>query len=771
MNRFLIFTALFLSSLCKVTACGYSPYGEDVRYCLFSPKYFNYKQYYGFYYNHFAWGYDPLADNYQDTIAYESNILDWYNFTQKQVPIDEILYFNTTLKLTDIHSGSTNKFLKYLYDNKKNDVIKYLIFAKKCEDFNNYTQGNFWERDEKNHQRSVYWFEKEIFSAYKNEKDNYLKRKYAFQCIRLAFYSGNQFLRESVFTKEFANTKKDYLYYWSLYFNSFAKTSNGNYNEIAELFANCPEKAFASQFYFIGKFNLSKALQFANNKDQVGNLYAYASARVLNQNLDNLKQIYRNKPKFKALDFLLLREINKIEDWVYTPFYTNYSPSLIEDGYYSESDDSKITTQTLRSRSFKDRLYAKEVLDFINQCDLSKVDNPVLWKAARIQLLFITQQNDLGLAAIKNFEAKHKKETIFPEIEMIKALCLTAKQPMGKAVISSEVQSMIEKYKDNKRFIFALGRELEFKGNLLDGIALITMSDHNHGYYYDDEYNANDVEWRGNRLLTTSNLDVFYTYFDYLDFVYSASDLQLVVNKLRQMPPDKQKNIIYASLLKDKNYLIDLLGTKYIREEKINAALVTFKSLGNQYWQDNYNAWERDRFDEEMLFDENPFYTISHTPEFIEHKEKYFVNKLSVTEHLFNYLRLANDANTKDRDYYYFLIANCYLNMSDIGNSWMMRRFQTSTNYYGRSNEFIDQSYIDNLEYRARTKTIAYYNLAYQNSKSDKFKALCLHMMDFANDYRNREKSIRVKTEYPEYYKDLSNCSALENFFNSRSYY
>lgn len=766
MNRFLVFTALFLSSIYKVSACGYSPYGEDVRYSLFNPNYFNYNQYYGFYYNDYIWGESPLVDGDEDKIIYESNIFDWYNYTKKQVSIDEIASFNNNLTLTDIHEYSTNKFLKYLYENKKHDVIRYLTFAKKCENFNAYSDDNQWERDAKNPHNAVAPFEEELFKAYKNEKSSYLKRKYAFQCIRFAYYNDDQYLRETIFNETFRNTKKDYLYYWSLYFNCFSKTRNGNYNDIAELFANCPEKAFASQFYFIREFNLNKALQFAATPEQKGNLYAYASARNVGKNLENLKLIYQNKPKFKTLDFLLLREINKIEDWVYTPYYTNYSPSIEERDYYDESDQSKITTQSLRNRSDKDRIYAKEVLDFVNQCDISKVENPVLWKAVKIQLLFITRQYDQGLSAIKEFETRHQKERVFPEIQMIKALCLTARQSKGKAVILPEVQSIIENNKNTRRFIFALGRELEFKGNLLEGMALISSSDHD--YYYDDEYNANDVEWRGNRLLTTSNLDVFYTYFDYLDFVYSAHDLQIIINKLNVMPSAQKKNFIYASLLKDKNYLTDLLGTKYIREERLIAALGAFRSLDKQYWEDNYNAWERDKYNESMLFDENPFYTIKYTEDFIPHKDRYFVNKLSVTEHLIAYLKLANDTKRKDCDYYYFLVANCYLNMSDMGNSWMMRRFETHTNYYGSDNEYLNESFIDNLEYRTRTKTIEYYNLAYENSKSDKFRALCLRMIDFASYYKR--KSNRLKEEYPEYSSELSSCSAFSEFFNSRRY-
>jgi len=230
-------------------------------------------------------------------------------------------------------------------------------------------------------------------------------------------------------------------------------------------------------------------------------------------------------------------------------------------------------------------------------------------------------------------------------------LCLTAQQDYGKAQILNQVKPLIVKYSGDSRFIFALGRELEFKGNLFDGIALISKNRIQNKEY---SYDANDVEWRGNRLLTTSNLDVFYNYFDYLDFVYSADNLQIIIDKLHHLSKNDLDNVLYQTLIKDKEYLLDLLGTKYIREERLNQALVTFRLINKKYWEENYNAWERGKYDEYMSFDKNPFYTIKHTPDFIQPKEHYFVNKLSITEHLISYLRYANDVNRNDRDYYYF---------------------------------------------------------------------------------------------------------------------
>ena len=759
MKNYLVFTILLLSNVSKIIACGYTPYGEDVRYCLFKPQYFQYRDYYAFYYNANLWGYDYEYRRIDDVVDYEANILDWYNYIHKKIPIDAIKDFNNSLKLTDINEYSQNDFLKYLYKNKKYEIIQYLIYAKKCEGINTLNLEDSWEKNKKESQLGKQKILGEIKAAYGKEKNDYLKRKYAFQCIRMAYYTGNESDIISVFTKEFKNSKKDYLYYWSLYFYCFTTTGQSKMVDIAEIFANCPEKTFASYFYFSSDFKLSSALKFAKNKNDVANLYAYVSAQTEGKNLENLKIIYANNSKCRVLDFLLLREINKIEDWVYTPYYTNYCPSVEAKSLYSDSKyDDKITTETLRSRSEKDRLYAQEVLDFINTVDFSKIKNHALWKASQIQLLFITRNYTECLSAVKQFERQDSKEPVLNEIEKIKAICITANQSFGKAIIKEEVKSIITDNMNDSRFLFAVGRELEYNGNLSDGIALLSLSKRK-----DYTYDGNDVEWRGNRLKTTDNFDVFYEYFDYLDFVYSANELQVIVNKLNTSFDNDFEKKIYKVLIDDKAYLTDLLGTKYIREDKLPKALFTFSTLNESYWTDNYNAWERKENEDVFIFDYNPFYTLKHS-DFIDHKEKFIVTKLSVTEHLIKFLNLADNPKTADRDYYYFLIANCYFNMSDKGNSWMMRRFRSNWS----SNEgYEDVSYIDEREYRLKDKAVAYYQLAYANAKTDKFKALCLRMMDYANKgYPNDFK--KLKKEYPQYYQDLSNCDYLDNYFKAR---
>lgn len=755
MKKYLIFTAVFLSNLSELFSCGYYPYGEDVRYSLFSPEYFNYQDFSAFNYNSNSFGFD-----YEYNSQYESNIYDWFNYTNKKVPIDEICECLYTLNLTDINSNSTNKFVKYLFKNKRDDVIQYLITAKECEGYNSFDNEDPWERNETLNVDASLFLNK-LTKLIDAEKSDYLKRKYAFLTIRIAYYDGNYKLIKTLFEKHFDDSNKDYLYYWALYFNSF-ENKNASI-DIANIMAYSLEKRYACYYYFRKNFKLKNALSQAKSATDIANLYAYASVQRLEPNLDYLQKIYKNSSNSRILDFLLLRELNKIEDWVYTPYYTNYLPSIEFTSHRWSKRNAEIqSTEILRARSENDRLYAKQVLQFINTIDYSKIKDVLLWKAVQIQLLFITRSYDECLSKIDAFQKQYANEKVFSQIEKIKALCIISNQEVGNAIIKEEAKPIILKYLDDVKFMFSMGRELEYRGNLPDGLALIAYENKKTIDPYDDFY-FYDVEWRGNRLKNSGNLKYFYEYFDYLDFVYSADDLQIVINKLNTKLEDNFNKTIYSQLLNDANYLKDLLGTKYIRENRLDDALKTFESIGQTYWDENYNSWERDKYDDYYTFDKNPFYEIKHTNSFIPHKEKYIVTKLSVIQHLIKYLKLADNPKNENRDYYYFLIANCYLSMTQYGHSWMMRRFYSTTNYKQGNNE----SYIDEIEYRNGNLAQKYYHLAYKNAKTDKFKALCLRMEDYAINNID-SKYEKLKSFYPDYFDDLSACYNLEEYFKAR---
>lgn len=387
MKKFLVFTLLLASSFCENWACGYTPFGEDIRYSLFKPDYFSYSHYKAFYYNANLWGfdYDRNPNNYSTNT--EPNILDWYAFTRKNVSIKAIEEFNYNLTLTDINPKNGNEFIKYLYQNKKTDAIAYLKIAKNCEAVNTIFVEDVWERNEDANTKEREVLLDKLIEITKKENNLYFKRKYAFLTIRLAYYADKNDVIKTVFENNFKASKKDYLYNWSLFFYTFTKSGGESMVNVANLMANCSEKGYASYYYFHNEFKIAEALLQAKNFTEIANVYAYASIQKVDKSLQYLKEIYKNNPKSEILGFLLLREINKIEDWVYTPYYSNYSPSL----EFDWSGDDKITTETLRNRSENDRLYAQEVLNFIQTIDLKTTQNPLIWESAQINLQFITR--------------------------------------------------------------------------------------------------------------------------------------------------------------------------------------------------------------------------------------------------------------------------------------------------------------------------------------------------------------------------------------------
>lgn len=739
---------LFIIAFLKINAalaCGYYPEGEDVRFSFINHHHFPFPSYAAFNYNAYSFGFEEQDANIKD-----ENIASWFNYFQQRVDENSISTLLYNYSYSDLQNGD-NEWLKYLRENNRTDVLKYLQFAKKCEDFNG-TDVDYdpWERgsEVRNINRSALL--KELVEACKSETNTYLQRRYAFLIIRLAYYDDNKTLIQEYFKKYFQ--EKDFLYYWALFFYCF--TDEATSTDIANVLIHSPEKRYASYYYFRKRFKLDEALQNAKTNQEKANAYAFASVQKLDKSLDNLKAIYQYQPDAEVLGFLLLREVNKLEDWIYTPYYRNFNPSTT----YAEETN----TMVLRKRSERDRLYAKEVLKFVLSVDLNKVKNPQLWQTLKIHLQFMTRDFEDAIIAIDKLHNSPIDNSYKQLLDQIKALCIVSLNPKQLIFQHEFIKSVIQKNITNKPFLFALGRELEFHGNITDGIALISFinrpnSNDVNGDYY-SRYNW-DLLWQGNRNMKSGNLRYFFNYFEYVDFVYSAESLKEITTRLEQSFSSDFEKYIYSQLLTDKHYLLDLLGMKYIRENQLETALNLYKSMDPTYWQNNYNGWERDVYDEEYYaFDKNPFYDFKHTPSNILHKDEFIVTKISILERLIRYQSYANDPHNQDRAYYAFLVGNCYYNMSTFGHAWMMRRF-TSSYYYSDT----DESYIDQKEYSENILAQHYYNLGYQVATSPKMKALCLRMKIYAEegwptDFRELSK------QYPEYYKELSSCSDWNKF-------
>lgn len=746
MKKFLVFILLLVSNYTSLLACGFYPYGEEVRISILNHHYFNCKTFDGF---HYSSSYYTFESPYRENDIHPNDEL-WFEYCNGKVPIAEIVKAVYEVPKSHFTKTSSNEMIQYLFQQNDFEAINYLKFAKSCEIANMF-YSDPWERYDR---VELQIYQNKIDNALRNSlltKKESLQLRYKFLAIRLAFYSGKWDELIKIYATIPETKKPTIINYWSLYFRAIVENDKSLQSfYAAQVFANAPDKRFAVYSYFDKNINLSLVLKHAKTNTEKSNVYALAATKKYDRALEYIKKAYELNPSSDFNDFIILREVNKIEDWVFTPYYTNFQPSVpINNNLWYEN--KLFSYKRIEQRINKDRKYAGEVLNFLKS--IKSTNNSI--KTCQAQLAFISKRYDECSDQLNYLEQTiPKKDSLFFIVQKIKALNLTANQTQNKTKITKNVQQVLLQNKHDKKFIFAIARELEYKGNTTDAAFLFSKINDEENYAGDYGYG---LAWKSRKNKRHSYRDYFYDYFGYVDVLYTTNQIEdLIKNTSSDNNRDEFSKWLKSRLIAEKTQLYDLLGTKYIRQNKLQKALDVFSKIEDKYWIDKYSLWNDVYSSEEKIFDQNPFFTLKYTPQFIKEKEDFYLTKKSVTKKLIEYLSKANNPDEKNRDYYYFLVANCYRNMTVNGNSWMMRR-------YGISDYNVEPFPEDEEEFQKGFLAKKYYRLAKKYSNSKKFKALCLWL---AEDY-----STLKKTSKKEYYElSHSNCTAFEDYFEARRF-
>lgn len=780
MKRFVLSTILLLGSPFVTTwACGpYYPYGEDVRFNLLKPDLFGLEgyslfQYSSSYYNsNHEDGVSNQAANHE---AQQMNMALWQQRCKGKASMKDIREAVYELPLLQADLQHPNSFIRSLSANNDLEAIEYLNFAKRCEPFNGFLDDP-WERQEVTRLPQRKLLIEEAEAAIDRLKDPELRRRYAFVAIRLAFYNANPEKIAQLYKTVFGNRPtKDILYYWSTYFYCASQPTTAHVNFLlAQVFANAPDKRFMVDQYANRKIPIQDVLRHATSPAERSAVQVLYAARNPAKGLEALQAVYRNTPRFEGLDFLLLREVNKLEDWICTPYYTEFPPSLV-DGKSIWYRETEITNRALlQKRMAADKLYARKLLDFMAEVDLEKVRDPQVWQTAKAYLLFMVGDYETALQEFDSplLRPANRNRTAF--VEKIKALALTAQQAPDQAVIPELAKPLLMKYEDDKKFVFALGRELEYRNNTTNAALLYSQKT--------KEWEDSMPFWRTKQRHCTLYADFYWDYFFYLDAQYTPEQVDALLTSIKEnQEQDAFSKWKYAQIRGDVDRLHDLLGTKYMRQDKLGKALQAFRKVNDTLWTSEVYAYH-------YYLNANPFYTNFYAEHQPTNADTVTYTKPELVAQLLGYLTKAEDPDNKDRDYYYFLAANAYFNMTQYGNSWMMKR-------YFWTSQATPTRLEDDDEYFGCRLARAYYLKAKESSKDRKFAALCLRMAGRCENYR-LERTLLAKMEqkypdndekihnelferntyyrqlatyYPDDYEDLlGNCESFERYWRAR---
>lgn len=736
----------------SVIACGgYYPYPDERGVALLKPDGLNLRGFESFLYS----GEETRSIEYIDTNlialvepAQVENLKLWSKRWDDKISLEDInrmIYLDGTLHDCLEQSGD-------------DEAIEYIEFARSCNPYNRFYTSD-WEYEDPNWGKNKQAKLNKSLEQLSKTSDRDLTQRYAFLAIRLAYYSTMPEQVESLYTTYFSLRKhKTIIDYWALYFKCLVTEDGPERNfGFAQVFAHAADKRFSIYQKYNRKIDIEKTLALAETDSERSAVWMTEGMFKTDKAFIHIEKSFTLNDSSQANEYLLLREVNKLEEWLRTPYYSGYDSWNNHDTWSDKTTESNI----MQKRMKKDSAYAKKLLALAEQ-----QYETLAISLAKAHLLQMCGKNKESLKVIEKMR-KHPSINSEAEkqLDILEAVCLLESQKHGKAKLIDKAEKVAQEAVDSKndKVLLTIARALEYRGNTTDAALMMSKIDQSNW----------DIFWIS-KLGHTSLYSSYYSdYYFYVDAEFTEEQLVELINEIEKNKGKSQWK--FSSVEGDLSRLYDLLGMKYMRTDQIAEAAEAFEKTGDNYWleDDKFRHYEK----------RDPFYTDFYRERDFYDRDTCTYTKTEIAHELHKLLEEANDESNPQRHIAYFKAANCYLNMSQYGNWWLMKRLWWSYNkqLFGLP---------DDEDYLTCKRAKTYYLKAKEYSPNKKFEALCLKMAarcvsykqdsyffaDEKPEYRysqnyNPDKNpyyIQLKNEYFDYYDEMiSNCYSFDKYFEA----
>lgn len=680
--------------------------------------------------------YNSGVDMVDDTADKVRNIKEWQLELGKDVKYNDIetaLYNIPTEKMLIFLSNKQipvtlkqNSFIKKLYKKENAELLNYFRIAKQIEaEQENYSSRfESWQEvpqytsiinneyyyyndnTEDNFKTGKYTkYLKLIAGEVSATKSSFLRQRYGFQLCRIYYYSGMPKECVNSYIKYFGKPNPESLMNnWALYFCALM-SNNAQYNYYLSLARTyCDSKDNISVMLLKrNTSDMESALSLAKSNIEKANLIAINCLQQSGPCLPELTKIAAYNPNTPDLPFLLLREINKLEDWLYSSGNAEYDDYSTKASY----------TKYLEANKTNDLQYLSELCLFTQKLEAKTTyKNKDFYRAAIAHLYFM--QDDAKNANVWIHKITANANASIKQQMLIDQLLIAGKTQN----IESESFKQLATYcilrlnkqrntlENTDKILYSITNYL---GNLYlkkqDKVTASLLFLHSDNYKYSARYFTMDS-----------------TYLDYRKIaMLDTTNSIAVVDKMIALKLKKQKTAFENYLLEsstDIYYYYDLKGTIAFRQNKLSLAYNTFIKIPA-------HVWKRTQYKDYL--NENPF-----LPKCLDKHRKfnYQFNKASFVKTLIDYKAKALLMPAKS-DYYYLQLAHAYYNCSKYGNSWLM------TQYYWSDFDENNNNLYDN--YYNLTIAKQYYKLAWKNSKNTENLAMALLMLGECDMYSGND--------------------------------
>ncbi|MEO8174671.1 MAG: hypothetical protein ABI581_16365, partial [Sediminibacterium sp.] len=639
-------------------ACGFWVYPGEYRFWLMQPDITNEPDLTPFY---FATSYLYKGNQYAgEQPQLEQNINEWYENVNHKALRDDIDSLLNATPPEEFFSeqeslSKQNSLMRYLLQPKQKELYQYLLLSKKVEQI----AANPDPWDEQNSpKQSIDNVISDLKKLRGTTANSFIKLRTAFQLMRLYNYNAQSKEAERIYDAWVApvNTK------------SWVKTAA--LYQIALNYAGAQGNYLRSKVFDIGGYNRTmclvrfdskstdEALKLARNQHERNVLAAMKLFNSPGRGLDVIKQIYVSEPRYKELPFLLLREINKVEDWLLTNRITGFqTPAVYGEGYhwynYDYLDNAKINYRN-------DQAYAQELSSFLHIMIANSMgqQKAVLHLyAAHIDML----NKDYLSSAVHLKEASlqgHLPQNIKTQI-VINRYLLSLENGFNK---NDENEFMaIIKTPDQKLAIYDPGimknqlilytaRKLINKGSKARGLLLLSKTNRAFGQLPIRAYKTVYQE-----IEETANEEDFLIMLKIFDKKNKSLFERFVCEKKIHSPMDNYGWYEDSTALKwDRNKLLNCLASWYLRQHRLKDAHSILKKIPAGFFkQYPYNQY----------IGGNPFYLNVYRAHTVTNEDKQSLNQAQVVEQMLHLEALAKKDESKTAECYY-QSGNAWYNMS-----------------------------------------------------------------------------------------------------------
>lgn len=756
-------------------ACGPILYTDEARFSLFRKETIGNPSLDPFHYSHsFYSGYNhsatqsERAKNIQEWIVYGNKTFSKKGTEILQYETDPEIFLNA-YNQHNFSSFDGNDFMEFLLKKDQKEALEYFAYAKQVESAQNFNYGwtTDWNDGVKEFKREVMpdLAETALKKLKKKRLPAFLKERYAFQYVKCVyydlFYNQNKSRVEKaveIYDRYLSNSSSIVAQWALIYYADFQANSLDKNLVLLQAFDKSADKRLRA-FSLMDPEQL-KAIQLNGNDPYYSNLVDIVFAiRNLGKGLEDVKKLYHKNKENQFLLLLMTREINKLEDWIWSNEYLKFNPSLkLEEyfrdlyrnrrgqdgGQYIDTGYNYYAAENLKA----DIAYLNEVITFYESMNFGT--DTIRNNFKDIALVHLYNMKGDHVTAEKKLKsllnAQTKEATLQIQYEKVITLpqVLDINKQRTKDLIAMNLFGIEENQPKSDRGKWQ-GTELEYYAKDDASAALVREGDFNIDpqilVYLGRVYLSKGERLIGSLFLQRSGVQTNeYAYRDIYDTTGYSGLAYLEkycipedIDKLLALKKKKSKSMFerFHSPYKwsTNEMYLDLKGTLYLRQGEYAKAIETFEQMSPEFWLENYH-----------FKDHLPLSSVSAVedilPQPIGRGAEYpYQSKLLIAKDLYTLEQNLLKAKTDDKKAEaYFLYGNALYNISYYGHSWMAYAYGKSstelyngwkdidnyqwTHYYMRSSEVnrtenyyllmnVIQAYQQAVQYGGKSETAA----------------------------------------------------------------